>query len=377
MPASTRRGFLATTAAATAAACAPAAAPPSAPAASPSGGSKAAWEQQWDQLVDAAKKEGKLSTLSLVGVGYRNAMDAFEKAFGIQVEHDQAPSATVWVPKRTKEREAGINQLDVAIVPPNSAITSMRPAGAWDPIKPVIFRPDVLDDKVWRDGIEGRYMDKEKQIAFAWEYHVQHVIGIDTSQVKTEPKSMRDLLDPQWKGKIIMIDPRFGDGYLTASNYRKQYGDDFVKQYLVDQQPQFTREPRQVAENVIRGRNPIGQGMRVVVLKEFRDQGVTGNLKLMDFADADFVPATSIFLANKAPHPNAAKLFINWFLTKEGQPVFSKELPTNSARNDVEVFVPEGAPGPGKQYLETGKGTNYDWIIVAQSYINCLLSIAN
>ena len=113
------------------------------------------------------------------------------------------------------------------------------------------------------------------------------------------------------------------------------------------------------------------------MVKEFKEQGLTRNLKVLDMPDMDFVPATSLFLANKSPHPNAAKLFINWFLSKEGQTVFAKQLPTNSARADVEIFSQEDAAAPGRQYYETGKEENYEWIVATQKFINELTGLKN
>ncbi len=379
----TRRSFIRigglTAAGAVAAACAPAAAPP-APGAAPAGGSapagKAAWEKEWDDLVAAAKKEGKLGILTLVGGGYRKALDEFEKLFGITVDQQAAPSATVWLPKLQKEREAGVYELDNALVPPNSALVNIR--GAWAPLKPVLFRPDVTDDKVWREGFSARFMDVDKQLCFDYEYIVQHVLGFNTDLVKDgEITSAKDLLNPKWKGKIIMSDPRFGDGYLTQANVRKNHGNEVVKQLLVDQEPVFSRDPRQIAEAVIRGKNPVGIGMRVVVLKEFKDQGLTKSLKLMDMPDMDFVPATSLFLVNKAPHPNAAKLFANWFLTKEGQTVFGQALPMNSSRTDLQPFDLDSVGTVGKKYYETGHEANFDWIKETQGFINTLTGLKN
>lgn len=171
--------------------------------------------------------------------------------------------------------------------------------------------------------------------------------------------------------------PRFGDGYLTQANVRKNHGDNVVRQLLIDQDPTFSRDPRQVAESVIRGKNPAGVGMRAVVLKEFKEQGLTRNLKVPDMPDMDFVPATSLFVANKAPHPNAARLFVNWFLSKEGQTIFGKALPANSARTDVEAFNPDNSAAAGKQYYETGKEENYEWIVATQKFINELTGLKN
>jgi len=89
-----RRTFLGAAGAATAAACAPAATAPSGQA-SP-GAQKAEWENEWDRLAAAARQEGKLSVFTLAGAGYRKALDGFEKAFGIPVEHSSESSASIW-----------------------------------------------------------------------------------------------------------------------------------------------------------------------------------------------------------------------------------------------------------------------------------------
>ncbi|MEK7216197.1 MAG: hypothetical protein AAB289_11430, partial [Chloroflexota bacterium] len=150
-----RRAFIRisglTGAAAVAAACSPAAAPAGsggpAPTTGTGGASKAPWENEWDELIAAAKKEGKLGIQTLTGVGYRKYVEAFEKTFGIAAEHRADASASIWGQKIIKEQEAGIFALDVAVVPPNSALSVVRPTGAWVPIKPLIFRPDVVDNK--------------------------------------------------------------------------------------------------------------------------------------------------------------------------------------------------------------------------------------
>ena len=183
-----RRQFLGTAmGAAAAAACAPAAAPaaPAAPA-PPVGAPRAAWEVDWDRLVAAAKQEGKLSAFTLTGSGYRKALEEFERSFGVNVDHQAEASASIWVPKMQKEREAGVYTFDIVVSPPNSALLRLKPVGAWNPVRPVIFRPDVLDDGVWREGFEGQFMDVDKQLAFSYEYDVNHAIAIDTNQVKPE-----------------------------------------------------------------------------------------------------------------------------------------------------------------------------------------------
>lgn len=300
----------------------------------------------------AAKKEGKLVLLTVGGSGYRKAADAFGQAFGIEVELTGGESASVWVPKVQKERTAGLYAVDVAVVPPNSAITILGPEGAWDSVRSAISRPDVLDSKAWADGFEDRWMDKEKKIAFGWEYKVVHSLIADTTVVKADAiKTAKDLLDPQWKGKIIMADVRIGGTYLPLHNLRKLYGDAFVKQLVIDQQPVFSRDLRAIAEGVVRKRYPLGFYVEPSILQEFVAAGLTQHLKYLDVPDLDYATSYCVLLFNRAPHSNAAKLFINWFLTKEGQTTFGQNIPTNSARKDVEKFSQTALATPGVTYF--------------------------
>ncbi len=65
-----------------------------------------------------------------------------------------------------------------------------------------------------------------------------------------------------------------------------------------------------------------------------------------------------IGLVNKAPHPNAAKLFLNWIAMKEGSEVYNKSQVTVSNRTDVNnEWVPDYMlPTPGVDYFDS-----YDW----------------
>jgi len=377
----TRRGFLRSAAlggvAASVAACAPSAVAPAAPPAAPAGAPAAQeeWQRQWDQVVAAAKKEGKLVLLTVEGSGYRKAAEVFSQAFGIEVELAGGNSASVWVPKVQKERSAGVYTLDVAVVPPNSAINVLRPEGAWDPVRPVIFRPDVLDPKVWIDSFEERWMDKDKQIAFGWEFKAIHSLLADTTLVKPDAiKTAKDLLDPQWKGKIIMADVRIGGTFIPLYNVRKQYGDAFLKQFIVDQQPVFSRDLRAVAEGVVRKKYPLAFYVEPPILQEFVDQGLTQHLKYLEVPDVDYATSYCVMLFNRAPHSNAAKLFINWLLTKEGQTVFGQNVPTNSARKDVEKFSKTGIATPGVAYFNPNREEAYTPINDTLKYLTSLVT---
>ena len=281
-----------------AAACAPAAAPAPAPAApaapaqpaqpsqpaapaapaapaQPAAPAKPAWEQEWDTLVAAAKKEGVVAIQTLSSAGIRKTLDAFSEKYGITYEQRADASSSIWAPKIEKEQTAGIYSLDIAIVPANSAISKLRPTGAWEPIKPLMFRPDVVDEKAWRGGFSSRWADKDENLCFSWEFDVRHSVAINTSMVKEgEITAFPDLLKPQFKGKIVSDDPRSGGMWIPFARIRAEHGDEVVKRYFAEQELNYVRDPRQVAESMVRGKYPVAFGLRPTAMQEFFAEGL-------------------------------------------------------------------------------------------------------
>ncbi len=345
----TRRGLLRTgalTAAGLAAACAPAAPPPVGqldPA--PAGSGQESWQAQWDALVTAAKKEGQLVVQVPLGTGFRVAMDAFAKAFpGVEPELQQFPDSNAYIPKISGERKAGIYTFDVGATTVTPMLQVFKPEGFIEPLKPAIIRPDVLDDKAWHGGFTSRFADLTKTHVFRHQVQVIRSVFINTDLVKEdEIKALDDLLDPKWKGKIVTSDVTQGYVYTPAVLIRESKGEAWLKRLFIDQAPQTIRDRRQSVEALVRGKASIGFGLHPIVMRDFLAEGGFKNIKNLDIAG--FEAGDVLVLFNRAPHPNAAKLFINWLLTKEGQTAWSAAVKENSARTDVPVVNPDSAPG--------------------------------
>src|SRR5438874_1024876 len=176
-----RRTFLSTAGAGIAAACAPAAPPVQT---GTTASSASGWEKQWQELVEAAKKEGKVGVYTTSSLGYRKVFEGFEAAFpGIAVEHQQATSSAAMAPKVLEERKAGVYEVDVLVASGSDVLSKFLPAQAIDPLRPLLFRPDILDEKAWRNGFEGNWVDDEKKWGFAMEIALT-AWAVDTNQVK-------------------------------------------------------------------------------------------------------------------------------------------------------------------------------------------------
>lgn len=237
-----------------AAACAPATAPaPGLPGAAAPAAQQAAWEKEWDDLVAAAKKEGVLQLATLTGPGYAKGAEAFEAAFpGIKVELQNFASASLLISKVTDERKANVYAWDVAQFSIISMLTTLRPTGALASVRKQLFRSDVTGDQNWNDGFANTFVDAAQDVAFMFSAEGGSLIYANTDIVNpAEIKSIRDLLKPQYKGKILWADLRTGYTYTWMWGVRQRAGDEVLKGLVVDQEPVFSRDTRQIAEAVV------------------------------------------------------------------------------------------------------------------------------
>jgi iron(III) transport system substrate-binding protein len=110
----------------------------------------------------------------------------------------------------------------------------------------------------------------------------------------------------------------------------------------------MTNDARQQLEWVMRGRYPIGIGVSDGVLVDFRQEGLALNVREIREAGTLSTGVGGLQLISRAPHPNAAKVFVNWLLSREVQQRVSSQTGQNSRRLDVPAAEPANAPDPAK-----------------------------
>ena len=104
----------------------------------------------------------------------------------------------------------------------------------------------------------------------------------------------------------------------------------------------LSRDRNQLTEFMVRGRYPIAIGLNALALQDFQAKGVGKNIKTILLPEMDYQSSGSlVWLINKAPHPSAARVLINWLLTKDAQTAWAKELQTNSRFVGVEPGEPQ------------------------------------
>ena len=314
----------------------------------------------WDALVAAAEKEGQLSIAGPPGDTYRLALvDWFQKKFPkIKIEYNGA-SGRDQVPRVARERQSGIFNWDLYIGGPTSPLGALKPTGAFDPLPPELILPEATDNSKWHDGFKSGFMDVEEKLYYAFDGTTSDVLYVNGDIVApSEIKAYKDLADAKWAGKIVWEDPRQeGSGLNSALLYKLTYGEPFIRKLLSEQKIIFTRDRRQLTEWIVRGRYPIAVSLPSDQLKIFLEKGLAKNIKQVE--DAQFIqsinPGFGAFgLLSRRPHPNAAKLYVNLLLSKEGQTSWAtKSGGRNSRRSDVPIGDPEAAIKPGIKYIQS------------------------
>jgi iron(III) transport system substrate-binding protein len=306
----------------------------------------------WNEALTAAKKEGKVAVITDVTAAIRDALTiSFQEKYGITVDLFGALGREV-PPRIAAERKAGRYLWDVFVHGTTTGLESMIPMGAFDPLEPALIAPDVKDPKSWRGGME--FLDPNKMLLTMTPFQRGTIFYNPKLVGAKEFKSHKDLLDPKWRGKLILDDPRrAGPGQATFTFFylHPELGPDFIRA-LGKQQITILKDFAQQVDAIGQGRYPVLIGTADFVAVARAKQGVP--IAIVDPRQlkegTDVSPANgALALFNKAPHPNAAKIYINWLLSKEGQTVFARASGYVSARADVpsDHTEPWRMPQPG------------------------------
>jgi len=327
----------------------------------PAWGQERAWEKQWNQILAGARKEGKAVVVGSADPTVRTELPAaFKAKFGIALEYIGGRGADNFS-RLVMERRAGATTVDV-VMSGLSNMVDYYNEKIIIPLTPALILPEVLDPTKWKKGKlwfldpEGKYILRLYNYVLSAGY-----LTINTQYIKPgDFKSIKDLLDPKWKGKFSVYDPTVsGTGEIDAARFYTDFGEDFVKRLYVDQKPGISRDKRQLADWVARGTYPVSLGVETEGAQMMKQQGLP--IEVIGLPDVPgYLTAGNGLLAlvDKSPHPNAARLFVNWITSREGLELLARtrKKPTTRADVDESFVLPLELPRPGVRYFDT-----YDW----------------
>ncbi|HEV8725132.1 MAG TPA: extracellular solute-binding protein [Candidatus Binatia bacterium] len=323
---------------------------------------QADWKKDWEQTLAAAKKEGQVT---IYIYRYEGLLQDFKREFpGINVVSVSGRGNDLTT-RIMAERRAGKFIADVYSGGTNSLFNILYKGKALDPIKPLLTLPEVTDLSKWY-GKEHRYADPEGKFIFAFIGSASNAqLAYHTKMVDPkEFKSYWDVTNPKWKGKIVSLDPR--DTGLGATMqfyyYSPEIGPEYMKKFFGGMDITYVKNFQQMTNWLAQGKFAICMGCKDSM--RAKNQG----LPVDDF-DTNRWKEGSSFSAgggsmgymNQAPHPNAAKVFINWFLSRKGQMALQKlgdpDDPANSRRIDIpkDDIPPDSRLQPGVKYFDVVK----------------------
>ncbi|MBM2831436.1 MAG: Ferric transporter ATP-binding subunit, partial [Dehalococcoidia bacterium] len=160
---------------------------------------------EWDKVLDAARKEGTLTLYTTWAAQLGESARAAMKDYGITLETVGGRGGDLELKIRTEQRAAA-NVADLLLTGWTNAI-SIADAGLVQ--APAVALPSLAEKDVWK--VHPRQHGPDGVFVLGRGINLTTVINTDLVK-KGEITSWNDLLDPKWRDKMVMTDPRPGSG---------------------------------------------------------------------------------------------------------------------------------------------------------------------
>ncbi len=316
-----------------------------------------AWQQEWDKTLVAAEHEGEVTIYGQSRHPVSAAIQAFEKTYPkIKINFVGGPGSELGA-RVMAEKRAGKHLVDIAVGGSATAVQIYQKAGLLAPLEPAFILPEVRDESAWWTK-KHLYSDPESRQVFIMQGAATTRMGAyHTGLVKDgEIQSWWDLLDPKWKGKIVMTSPKAVGNiqswlFLYVS---PELGPKFITKLLTEDDVAFSSSERQMMDWLATGKYPVHLLAKPDNVEKAQAQGLPVKL-LFSEKEAGSVSSGSGHLSifKDAPHPNAAKVYVNWMLSKLGQLSWQEITSDNSLRTDIpKTMVNQSeVPREDKRYL--------------------------
>jgi len=320
------------------------------------------WREEWERTLAAAQTEGQLNFYG--NHAYPPIIREFRKKYPNIKVVEVLGTASQLATRILAERRAGKYLGDVYAASPSTAYLILTHHKALDPLPPALILPENTDESKWFKG-KHHYVDPERKYAFVIVGSVRGAsVAYNTKLVDSKTiRSYYDFLDPNWKGTIASLDPHLGRTSRTGLSflyYNPDLGPGFISRLYGEMDVTLTRDEVQLVNWLSVGKFSIAFFTSEV------EQAAKQGLPVEEFSASGFKEGAAVgptgrggvSLMNRAPHPNAARIFINWLLSREGQIHFQTILQIwglDSMRDDIpkDKVLPEARRVAGVKYLES------------------------
>jgi iron(III) transport system substrate-binding protein len=274
-------------------------------------------------VIEGAKREGTVVFYGPLNINDSQAIaKRFEEKYPFIRVEILRMSAEPLLNRIMTEDKAGRNVVDVIN---NTVINAVKKARLLQPYR----SPEHVE-------YPGQFKDPEGYWASI--HNNYYVLGYNSKLLSAAeaPKDWWDLLNPKWKGKIGMDQEEFEWYAQSVNTWGHEKGRKFHRT-LAQQQIHWRKGHTLLSQLIAAGEFPLGivYAHRVESMKK-----AGAPIECVKTINPVFVAQSPVGLAAKAPHPNAARLYLDFMLSKEAQLIL-RSFNRSSARNDVEPLVPE------------------------------------
>jgi iron(III) transport system substrate-binding protein len=318
---------------------------------------------EWDKLVQAAKQEGSVVLYGPSGdTFYAALVTRFQKAFPeIKVESTLGVGAAL-LTRLNAERSAGRYIADVWVNGSTVALLGLKPNGGMKPLEPQLILPEILDKRAWLENTLWWNDGKAPNCNLSFAAILYPVAYFNTNMAKASQfRSYWDIADPKFKGKVCSNDIRIiGAGGVPASYMFKSptLGAPWFKRFFGELDVVMGRDQRQLIDGLAQGRYAIAGFVSAEEAATAMNLGLPiAPVPINQLKEGCAIGpgGGAVSMIDRPPHPNAAKLYVNWLLSREGQTAFQEETKYASLRTDIpkpkDLIL---APEPGKSYVNAG-----------------------
>jgi iron(III) transport system substrate-binding protein len=281
--------------------------------------------QERQAAEEGAKKEGAFALATSVSVaGFPKFMDAFKAKhpyLDVTSGYYSAPTGRV-LARVYAEMDAGSLSFDVLHVASLAPYLSMTHTGQLQPY----HSPELAG---FPDNAHGGDLWTSARIVGVIMAYNSHFLAAEKA-----PKSWTDLLRPEFRGrKLIIQDSAAGTTFNQMYILEKRLGTDFMKRWGA-QQPLIVATAPQLIDLLNRGEALVGA--TVDHYRAFEAEAIQSGIVGVYPTEGMPVTLAPVGILKGAPHPNAARLFIDFTLSREGNTLLAHDIfNVYSSRPDV------------------------------------------
>lgn len=262
-----------------------------------------AQDADWAKVTAAAKQEGGLMVYG-AGPVLRALVTGFEKKYGIPSQMLDGRASETRERIRVEQQTGRVN----ADVFTSGAVTTTNMKGEGRFVEHgSLPNTAKLKDPFAADGTLVPY--------------TANVLAamVNSNMIKPgdEPKSWRDMIDPKWQGKVLLDEPRTGGvGYVFFAVTYEKFGREYQEKFAA-LKPVIAPDPALAARRLATGEFPLYVGFAFHEYKGLKGLPV----RVVIPEEGGMYSTLNAAIVKGAPHPNAARMFLNYMLEDDGQAI--------------------------------------------------------